>query len=58
MVSYAGPNEFRGLSSDSKPTNARNGTIYVEMDTGKMWIYDEQNARWLNYTAPADGVKY
>lgn len=58
MVTYVSPNEFRGLSTDNKPTNAKNGDIYAEMDTGKMWIYDEQNARWLNYTAPADGVEY
>ena len=58
MVTYAHSNEFRGLSTDTKPTNAKNGAIFVEMDTGKTWIYDEQNARWLNYTAPADGVAY
>ena len=58
MVTFVSPNEFRGLSTDSKPRNAKNGQLFVEMDTGKTWIYDEQNNRWLSYTVTADGVKY
>ena len=38
--------EYRGLSTDSKPTDAVNGSTFLEMDTGKVFIYDEQNAQW------------
>ena len=36
--------EFRGLSTDEKPVeNVGNGSIFIEMDTGKVFIFDEQN---------------
>ena len=38
--------EYRGLSTDSKPTDAVNGSTFLEMDTGKVFIYDKQNAQW------------
>lgn len=57
MVTYV-QNEFRGLSTDTKPTNAINGQTFLEIDTGKMWIYDAENSQWIDYTAPADEVSY
>lgn len=43
--------ELRGLSTDEKPTelnneNISNGTIFVEMDTGKIYMYDLENREW------------
>lgn len=39
--------EFVGLSTDTKPTeNVRNGSTFVEMDTKKLYAYDEENAEW------------
>lgn len=43
--------EFRGLSTDTKPTKANgkdveNGSSYLEMNTGKVFMYDEQNDIW------------
>jgi len=44
--------ELRGLSSDIKPTDfvgdARvvNGSVFIEMDTGKGFFFDEQNKKW------------
>ena len=36
--------EFRGLSTDEKPIErVGNGSIFIEMDTGKVFIFDEQN---------------
>lgn len=35
-----------GLSTDTKPTNVANGSGYVEMDTGKRYRFDEENATW------------
>lgn len=39
--------EYRGLSTDEKPTeNVENGTIFIEMDTGKIYMYDLENEEW------------
>ena len=41
--------EIRGLSTDEKPMSgdsATNGTIFVEMDTGKVFMFDKENVRW------------
>jgi hypothetical protein len=36
--------EFRGLSTDTKPIErVGNGSIFIEMDTGKVFMFDEQN---------------
>ena len=36
--------EFRGLSTDEKPVeNVGNGSVFIEIDTGKVFIFDEQN---------------
>lgn len=45
--------EFRGLSTDEKPlttyggANIANGSIFLEMDTQKIWFYDEAEAAWV-----------
>ena len=39
--------EYRGLSTDEKPTeNLENGTIFIEIDTGKMYMFDLENTQW------------
>ena len=39
--------EYRGLSTDVKPLEeAGNGSIFIEIDTGKVFIFDEQNKTW------------
>lgn len=36
--------EFRGLSTDEKPVERiGNGSVFIEIDTGKVFIFDEQN---------------
>lgn len=51
MVSTTGGGwvrEFSGLSTDEKPTeNVPNGSIFLEMDTSKVFIFDYENTRWL-----------
>ena len=38
------------LSTDDKPTgNVENGTKLLEMDTGKVWIYDSENTQWRQF---------
>lgn len=43
--------EMRGLSTDTKPTvldneNIANGTVFIEIDTGKFFMYDGENQLW------------
>lgn len=45
--------ELVGLSTDTKPINEFNGTAicngsyFYEMDTKKLWQFDEENKQWL-----------
>mgnify|MGYP001409747044 CR=1 FL=1 len=40
--------EFRGLSTDIKPiTDVPNGSIFYEMDTVDVYMFDIQNQKWL-----------
>ena len=39
--------EFRGLSTDEKPIErVGNGSVFIELDTCKVFIFDEQNKTW------------
>lgn len=43
--------ELRGLSTDTKPTSfddevIANGTVFIEIDTGKIFMYDAENQQW------------
>lgn len=45
--------ELRGLSTDEKPTAIDNGTIengsvFIEIDTGDVYLYDLDNEQWIN----------
>lgn len=54
MISYlkkAGQNErpvhdIVGLSTDTKPLDAINGSTFYEIDTGKRYLFDEEGAEW------------
>lgn len=40
-------NFYEGLSTDTKPAGKGiNGSIFYEMDTGKVYMYDETNNMW------------
>lgn len=41
--------DLRGLSADTKPTDedVPNGSTFVEMDTGDVYIFDKENTTWL-----------
>lgn len=34
------------LSTDEKPTDWANGSILIEMDTSKIYVYDADNTQW------------
>ena len=43
--------EIRGLSTDDKPTSVGakgidNGSVYIELDTGKVFLYDLEQETW------------
>jgi hypothetical protein len=43
--------ELRGLSTDTKPTQIgdktiANGSVFIEIDTGKIFFYDLENEQW------------
>ena len=35
------------LSTDTKPVGVSNGSMLLEMDTGKIYVFDEQNNNWI-----------
>lgn len=40
--------ELYGLSTDEKPVeNIPNASTFYEMDTKQIFLFDEQNKRWL-----------
>ena len=40
--------EFRGLSTDDKSTitNVTNGSVFFEIDTSKVYMYDADSKQW------------
>ena len=47
------PHEFFGLSTDEKPKGIidggikiTNGSVFVEIDTKKIYMFDEENQIW------------
>ena len=38
------------LSTDTKPTNVMNGSKLMEMDTGKLYLFDEANSQWREWS--------
>ena len=43
--------ELRGLSTDDKPTTINgyvigNGSQFIEIDTGKIYLYNEESEEW------------
>jgi len=38
--------EYRGLSTDTKPTGSINGAAFIEIDTGKVYLFDAAGETW------------
>lgn len=45
--------DFCGLSTDEKPTDAKNGSTFLEIDTGNIFKFDEEGKNW--YEQPQGG---
>lgn len=41
------PHELYGLSTDTKPTEVPNASVFYEMDTKAVFMFCAQNKRWL-----------
>lgn len=39
--------QYFGLSTDIKPTGELNGSMFTEIDTGLVYMYDQDNTRWI-----------
>ena len=39
--------ELACLSTDTKPTEYANGSLILEMDTGKFYAYNEDGTEWV-----------
>ena len=47
---------YYGLSTDSKPTTGvGNGSIFIEMDTGKGYFFDLENNEWHEQSGGSGG---
>ena len=44
---------YYGLSTDEKPTGAdvANGSVFLEMNTAKIYLFDAANAQWIEWEA-------
>ena len=47
---------LRGLSTDSKPTDVANGTEFVEINTGKKFLFNEAAGAWVEQPAGGGGT--
>lgn len=45
--------DYRGLSTDTKPSGITNGSTFLEIDTGTRYMYDEEGDEW--YAMPDGG---
>ncbi len=46
---YTGHREGTCLSTDTKPDNWNGGSILLEIDTSKTYVYDEENEQWREW---------
>ncbi len=50
IVDGKGELEYRGLSTDTKPTeNVVNGSVFIEMDTKKIYMFDAEGTEWKEF---------
>ena len=43
---------YFGLSTDEKPTSGvGNGSVFLEMNTAKIYLFDAANAQWIEWEA-------
>lgn len=48
-------NDVRCLSTDEKPTDVKNGSTLVEIDTGDVYMFDAEGVTWNQLPSSGDG---
>lgn len=43
---------YTGLEADTKPLGVPNGSMFLEMDTGKLYRFDAENQTWIDQANP------
>lgn len=43
--------EYYGLSTDTKPTNCPNASIYIEINTSKIYFFNADASTWIEWSA-------
>lgn len=47
-ISEFGVPVYVGLTTDTKPvTGVENGTVILEIDSGDVFFFDQENAQWV-----------
>ena len=49
VAEIANVHDYRGLSTDEKPKGRKrgDGSTFLEIDTGEVYIYDRENDEWV-----------
>ena len=45
---------YYGLSTDTKPSNVANGSVFIEMDTSTLYFFDAENGEWKEWGAESE----
>ena len=51
---YFGAVVLYGLKADSKPTDVANGSVFIELDTGKVFRFSAGDSKWYVITSAVD----
>ena len=54
-IGFKYPTEFFGLSTDTKPTDTANGSLFTEIDSGKKYMFDFAGSQWCEIPAAESG---
>ena len=54
VTAYERPILLFWLSTDEKPTDVLNGSMFVEMDTSKYYFFSGQTNEWLEQSGGGD----
>ena len=57
VSAYERPITVFGLSTDAKPVDVLNGSMFIESDTSSIYFFDQEGAAWLQWggSSPSGG---
>jgi hypothetical protein len=55
VTGYERPMLLFGLSTDEKPLDVLNGSMFVEMDTSKYYFFSGETSEWLEQAGGGGG---